>query len=82
MKERTTQEWLDDLRGPSRDGALADLRAVLLRGLGYSLANRSDVDGVLFEDFAPDALLRTSIAWTPSAARAASPHGRRKPPFA
>jgi RNA polymerase sigma-70 factor (ECF subfamily) len=58
MKERSNREWLDDLRGPGRDVALADLRAFLLRGLGYSLANRSDVDGVLIEDFVQDALLK------------------------
>jgi RNA polymerase sigma-70 factor (ECF subfamily) len=58
MKDRTNQEWLDDLQGPDRDEALADLRAVLVRGLGYSLANRSDVDAVLIEDFVQDALLK------------------------
>jgi RNA polymerase sigma-70 factor (ECF subfamily) len=58
MKDRTNQEWLDDLRGPGRDEALTDLRAFLVRGLGYALANRSDVDSVLIEDFAQDALLR------------------------
>jgi RNA polymerase sigma-70 factor, ECF subfamily len=58
MVERTNHEWLDDLRGPDREEALADLRAFLVRGLGYSLANRSDVDGVLIEDFAQDALLK------------------------
>ncbi len=58
MKDRTNQEWLDDLRGPERDEALADLRAFLLRGLGYSLTSRSDVDSVLLEDFVQDALLR------------------------
>jgi RNA polymerase sigma-70 factor (ECF subfamily) len=58
MKDRTNQEWLDDLRGPGRDEALADLRAFLVRGLGYSLANRSDVDSVVIEDFVQDALLR------------------------
>ncbi|MEJ2733135.1 MAG: sigma-70 family RNA polymerase sigma factor [Anaerolineae bacterium] len=58
MKDRTNQEWLDDLQGPDRDEALADLRAVLVRGLGYSLANRSDVDAVLIEDFVQDALVK------------------------
>jgi RNA polymerase sigma-70 factor, ECF subfamily len=58
MKDRTNQEWLDDLQRPDRDEALADLRAVLVRGLGYSLANRSDVDAVLIEDFVQDALLK------------------------
>lgn len=58
MKERSNQEWLDDLRGSGRDEALADLRTLLLRGLSYSLAGRSDVDDVILEDFVQDALLR------------------------
>lgn len=58
MKDRTNQEWLDHLRGPERDEALTDLRALLVRGLGYSLANGSDMDGVLIEDFVQDALLK------------------------
>jgi RNA polymerase sigma-70 factor (ECF subfamily) len=58
MKDRTNQEWLDDLRGPGRDEALADLRAILFRGLGYALASRADVDDALLEDFVQDALLR------------------------
>jgi RNA polymerase sigma-70 factor (ECF subfamily) len=58
MKDRTNQEWLDDLRGSDRDEALADLRVFLLRGLGYVLASRSDVDDVVLEDFVQDALLR------------------------
>ncbi len=58
MRDRTNQEWLDDLRGPGRDGALVGLRAFLLRGLDYSLANRSDVDGALLDDFVQDALLK------------------------
>lgn len=58
MKERSNQEWLAELRGPGRDEALADLRAFLVRGLGYALASRSDVDETLLEDFAQDALLK------------------------
>jgi RNA polymerase sigma-70 factor (ECF subfamily) len=58
MRDRTSQEWLADLRGPGRDAALSDLRAFLLRGLGYSLASRSELDDVLLEDFAQDALLK------------------------
>jgi RNA polymerase sigma-70 factor (ECF subfamily) len=58
MKERTNQEWLAELRGAERDEALADLRAVLLRGLRYSLASRSDADSALIEDFVQDALLK------------------------
>lgn len=58
MRERTNEEWLAELRGPARDEALADLRAFLVRGLGYALANRSGVDDPLLEDFAQDALLK------------------------
>ncbi|MGD9147417.1 MAG: sigma-70 family RNA polymerase sigma factor, partial [Anaerolineae bacterium] len=58
MVERTNQEWLAALRGAGRDEALADLRAFLVRGLGYALSNRSDVDDQILEDFAQDALLK------------------------
>jgi len=58
VRERTNEEWLAELRGPARDEALADLRAFLVRGLGYALANRSGVDDPLLEDFAQDALLK------------------------
>lgn len=58
MIERTNQEWLDALRGPEREEALADLRALLVRGLGYALAGRSDIDDSALEDFAQEALLK------------------------
>jgi RNA polymerase sigma-70 factor (ECF subfamily) len=58
MIDRTNEEWLTALRGPGRDEALADLRAFLVRGLGYALAGRPDVDGSTLEDFAQDALLK------------------------
>lgn len=58
MKERTNEEWLADLRGPNHDEALADLRAFLVRGLGYALSDRSDVGPEILEDFAQDALLK------------------------
>jgi RNA polymerase sigma-70 factor (ECF subfamily) len=58
VKERTSQEWLADLQGPGRDQALTDLRASLVRGLGYALASHSDVDDTLIEDFAQDALVK------------------------
>jgi len=58
MTERTNQEWLDALRGPGRDEALADLRALLVRGLGYALAGYPSVDDSILEDFAQDALLK------------------------
>ena len=57
MIERTNQEWLAALRGPGRNGALTDLRALLVRGLGYALAGRPDVDDSALEDFVQDALL-------------------------
>jgi RNA polymerase sigma-70 factor (ECF subfamily) len=58
MEERTNQEWLAELRGPDRDEALADLRAFLIRGLHYAMADYSDVDEAIIEDFVQDALLR------------------------
>jgi len=58
MAERTNQEWLADLRGPGRERALADLRALLVRGLRYAMADRPSVTEADLEDFAQDALLR------------------------
>jgi RNA polymerase sigma-70 factor (ECF subfamily) len=58
MVEWTNEEWLSALQGPGRDRGLADLRALLVRGLGYALSNRSDVDDQILEDFAQDALLK------------------------
>jgi RNA polymerase sigma-70 factor (ECF subfamily) len=58
MIERTNQEWLSALRGPGRDEALADLRALLVRGLRYALANQSNVTEADLEDFAQEALLK------------------------
>ena len=58
MIERTNQEWLAALRGPGRDEALADLRAFLMRGLRYALANQSNVTEADLEDFAQEALLK------------------------
>ena len=59
MELRTNQEWLDDLRGPNKEYAIADLREILTRGLKYSLASRIKTDlDELVEDFTQDALLR------------------------
>jgi RNA polymerase sigma-70 factor (ECF subfamily) len=58
MIERTNQEWLAALRGPGRDKALADLRSLLVRGLGYALAGHPNVDDSALEDFVQDALLK------------------------
>jgi DNA-directed RNA polymerase specialized sigma24 family protein len=56
--ERANEEWLAELRGPGRDQALADLRALLVRGLRYAMANRPDVTQADLEDFSQDALLK------------------------
>jgi RNA polymerase sigma-70 factor (ECF subfamily) len=60
LADRSNQEWITALSapGPGREAALADLRALLVRGLGYALANRSDVNTSDQEDFAQDALLK------------------------
>jgi len=60
LAERSNDEWIADLSkpGPQRDAALTDLSALLVRGLGYALADRADVREANIEDFAQDALLR------------------------
>lgn len=58
MAERTNQEWLADLRGAGRESALADLRALLLRGLRYALMDRYGVSEAHLEDFVQEALLK------------------------
>jgi RNA polymerase sigma-70 factor (ECF subfamily) len=55
MAERTNQEWLDALRGPGREEALADLRVYLVRGLRRALP---DVPEQGREDFVQDGLLK------------------------
>lgn len=55
---RTNQQWLKALRGRDHDQALADLRAGLLRGLLYALADRPEVSETALEDFAQEAILR------------------------
>ena len=56
--QRTNEQWMEGLRGPGRDETLTDLRATLVRGLGYALASRSDVDEASLEDFAQEAILK------------------------
>jgi RNA polymerase sigma-70 factor (ECF subfamily) len=56
--ERTNEEWLAEVRGPGRDQALADLRAILVRGLRYAMADRPQVTEADLQDFAQDALLK------------------------
>jgi RNA polymerase sigma-70 factor (ECF subfamily) len=57
MAERSNQEWLDALQGASQDAAVADLRALLLRGLRYGMASYGVTEADL-EDFAQDAVLK------------------------
>jgi len=59
-RERTNEEWLEDLRGPEKDQAIADLREILSRGLFFALVNRVPRNKLdpLVDDFAQDSLLR------------------------
>ena len=43
MAERTNQEWITELQSPEREDALADLRALLVRGLRYAMSSRPNV---------------------------------------
>jgi RNA polymerase sigma-70 factor (ECF subfamily) len=58
MSHRTNQQWLEALRGPDHDQALTDLRAGLVRGLRYSLADRPEVSEAALEDFVQEAIVR------------------------
>ena len=59
MTERSNEQWLAELRGPERDRALADLRAVLVRGLRVALAGRVRQGlNEAAEDFAQEALIK------------------------
>ena len=58
VTNRTNKEWLADLGGTNMDNALTDLRAILLKGLGYALSRRSTIDQETLEDFTQDALLK------------------------
>jgi RNA polymerase sigma-70 factor (ECF subfamily) len=59
MRERTNQEWLDDLGGENPGPAIEDLRKILKRGLIYALSSRIKTDlETQVEDFVQDAILR------------------------
>jgi len=64
MEQRSNQDWLDALKspGPERERALADLRALLVRGLHFALRGWRRTAGrdfgALAEDFCQEALLR------------------------
>lgn len=59
MQDRTNEGWLAELRSSNPEQAVADLRAILVRGLTFALANRvkQDLESQV-EDFAQDALIR------------------------
>jgi RNA polymerase sigma-70 factor (ECF subfamily) len=59
LNQRTNSEWIEELSDPVSEEALADLRAILLRGLRASLSNRiqTDLDAIT-EDFVQEALLK------------------------
>jgi len=58
--DRSNEQWITELAqpGPEREDALSDLRALLVRGLGYSLAKYLNVRDSDLEDFGQDALLK------------------------
>jgi len=58
MRDRTNQQWLADLRGPSPDEALADLYELLVRGLRAGLGSYGGGVDANAEDFAQEALIR------------------------
>ena len=57
---RSNEEWVTALSQPGlrRDAALEDLHALLVRGLGYALTDRSNLRESDLEDFAQDAVLK------------------------
>ena len=58
VRERTNEQWLADLRGPSPDEALADLYDLLVRGLRAGLSSYGGGVDANAEDFAQEALIR------------------------
>lgn len=63
MNQRTNQEWLADLRAKdeSRELALTDLRAIILRGLPYALAGKLATDSPEFEALAEEVAQETLL---------------------
>ena len=64
MSDRSNEEWLAELKsdGPDKEAALADLRAVIHKGLPYALSNYLSPDNPQFKSLADevtqDTLLR------------------------
>jgi RNA polymerase sigma-70 factor (ECF subfamily) len=59
MQDRSNEEWIADLSGPDPGSAIDDLRALLARGLYFTLSSRvkGDLD-MLVDDFVQDSLVR------------------------
>jgi len=58
MRERSNEQWLQELRGPNPDGALADLYDLLVRSLGAALGGYGGGVEANFGDFAQEALIK------------------------
>ena len=58
MEERTNEQWISELRGPGRDEAIADLRALLIRGLRGALNRRRGISEAAVEDFVQESLIK------------------------
>ena len=52
QQPRSNERWIEDLSqpGPEQEAALADLRNVLVRGLGYALSKYANVTETDLED--------------------------------
>lgn len=63
MTSRTSDEWLADLRvaDDRRESALADLRAIILRGLPFALAGKLSPDNPAFEALTQDVTQETLL---------------------
>lgn len=57
-RERGNAQWLAELRGPTSDKAIADLRLILLRGLRAALHGRTSGLDPSLEDFTQEALIK------------------------
>ena len=58
--DRANDVWIEELTqpGPRREAALADLRALVFRGLRGALAGRKSVDDAFLEDTVQETLLK------------------------
>jgi RNA polymerase sigma-70 factor (ECF subfamily) len=63
MAKRTNEEWLSDLKsdGARRENALADLRAILLKGLPYALSRWLSPSSPQFDALAEEIVQETLL---------------------